>query len=1453
MHLQPRVDAATASSLFPMPAPFPEVFRSNSGENGREVSKKKALNALVIVLNYLHFGRPRTAFQGMELGAKLSGLQWRAVRRMEKYLDAWIDCSDVGPEEMGRTAPKVEGIENVLADLENRAFISTDKHSAYFGPSSPNIVSGSIAKQQGTVIGTLSTPTPSTFKPVDPSRLTFMGRPQFDPSEFLDERSRQIFQDPLSIRTRPEDYVGKKPCLKVHCSTNQKIRLFELLDASDRLGIHTPQEVSPEFASGLFSVPKDLHRDRLILDSRGANLLESPLGRWIGALGSAEALTHLSLEQDEELLCSGNDLRDFYYLFKATPSRSRRNCLVGPIHPSKISHLSAVKACHQDSKVVFGSLRTLAMGDCQAVELAQTCHLSMGLQRKIFSPDMLVTLTKPIPRTTTLVGVVIDDFISLEKQKVGACKSTLQGGKIADDMQQLYRDVKLIPHEKKAFRNETNSSFWGIDIDGQQGILRGSLKRAIPLAGIMLKVALLGIATCDLLQILAGSIISLFLFRRRFLSLLDSLFSHIRGRDPRSIVSLSGRLRSDLIIFATLLPFSATNLRCKFQSRIVATDASSWGEAGCYANVPKPIVKELHRYCLRKSLWTRLLSPAAAWQRMHDVLSAEDELPGDTCYKMNPLWQICAEALQYQPLFVQQKRGQRHINIGEVRAALKAESILALQSPESRELFGLDSQVGLGSLIKGRSASPSINEELVRSIPTVVAQDIISNYMYYETSCNPADDGTRGRALRQPRLQVPVWWQSLADGDFEDFDRWLAFHELDDLTLSGLPCFSELGYNVPSFDRCDPKDGAIAVVGAEESAASDAIGLANPLGATMTTDEPQCTEPSSGSLAATTELSQRQLELLGTFNKDQFVGLTSWPPQGRGFLDLFSGERAVAEELAAETGTWVLCFDIAHSPSEDLLDESLQAKLEELLTLKTFLGVGAAPVCSSFSTAITPAVRTALEPYGISTCSERMKEKLADGNAMALWVFHFLELALILQLGVWLENPINSWMFRLPEWRRLKDKYGLDYWVVDYCRFGKKWRKRTRFATNTAISGMKTLCKGNHVHQMLRGRSHVHRMSWTLVAQPYPRGVARAVALSLAEKAGCIQFSSHFDPAACARCGHCRVGEASNPGPLSKLRAEVLEEVPLVEPKTVAIQTRALQMFNNWLDVKLSRGARKSVFRSAPLLAVFLKEFGNHLYSTGRALYIYRHLVVVLQQEVPGFKPYAGICWDMVSRWQLLEPIEHRTPIPSLLVMAVLSVAISWRWFRFASIVGLSFFGLARPGEPLAALREHLVLPSDLLDPEISRVYMKVAAPKGRKRGIGRVQHISIDFVDFIIFLENHLKRVAPGSRIYPGSFASFSRRWYAVLQSLSIPRSANLSPGGLRGGGAVWAFHRGSSVQEILWRMRLKQLSTLESYLQELAAHSVMSSLSVEARRKVRLLGVLGPLYLRHSSAILF
>ena len=60
--------------------------------------------------------------------------------------------------------------------------------------------------------------------------------------------------------------------------------------------------------------------------------------------------------------------------------------------------------------------------------------------------------------------------------------------------------------------------------------MRGALRRAVPLAGIILKMVNVGHSCRELMQVIVGSVISLFLFRRRFLALLDSVFESYRRR-----------------------------------------------------------------------------------------------------------------------------------------------------------------------------------------------------------------------------------------------------------------------------------------------------------------------------------------------------------------------------------------------------------------------------------------------------------------------------------------------------------------------------------------------------------------------------------------------------------------------------------------------------------------------------------------------------------------------------------------------------------------------------------------------------------------------------------------------------------------------------------------------------------------------------------------------------------
>lgn len=1445
-----------SKSIFPCPLPYPEVFRKCERQT-RDLSLKRGMTSLIIVLNFLYCGKPRSAVGLVSKGQKPSSLQWKAIRRMERFFEAWLDVS-LGPEEMGRAAEKVENIESILTSIESEARHLARSCQSYFGDSFKAQQTSLPQRNQGREVGVSFAEPSSTFKPIDASRLSFIGTPSFDPTPYLDPLGKKVFNDPMGMRDKPNSTTPKAPKLKVHCSRQERVKLYELLDASGRLSVHFPADVTPEYSSGLFSVTKDLSKDRLILDSRGANLLERPAGRWIRTLGSGEVLTRMIIPPDEIGLVSGNDLRDFYYLFMASESRRRRNILATPISPKEISHLHCMTPELRSVPSVYCSLASLAMGDTQAVELAQTCHVGLGVQCGVIDSENLICVQRALPRASTSVGVVIDDFITIQRLKASLVdKGRSPAALLADRMQEKYRSVNLIPHPKKAFRDETHCSFWGIDFDGVQGIIRGSLKRAVPLAGIILRLVKIGYATADLLQVISGALISLLLYRRRIMSLMDSLFDSFRNRDPRSIIELSGEVKGDLLTLVALMPVAGTNIRAPVSPRITATDASNWGEAGVVSPLPPEIAKEMIRHTLRKSVWVRLLSPGAALEKLHDVLDPSEELPDpDESFQGNILWRVFAQCLQYRLLFKQPKKGPRHINVGELRGCLKAERMHGYSSPGSRELYGVDSQVALGTLIKGRASSPALNAELVRSLPEMIANDMYFEGLYFESALNPGDDPTRGEDIRKANKEPPDWWDAASRGDFAPFDIWLEQHGLSPDKVAEIPPLGEVS---GSCDKVHPFESPtnfsfqppfVSQHDQRKTHDSKQAGPQPELQQKKGREKASCDDPpeSFSNARRFPKLKPEAVNLLSSFAKDQFIGLTNWPPERPGYLDLFSGERGVAKSVSRTCDTWSLCFDIAHSPSEDLDREDIRQTLEKLIQLEAFIAVGLAPVCASFSTAITPPIRTREKPYGVGGLSPKMEAKVQLGNQSAVWCIAILTLCLSLKIPCWLENPSSSWFFRIPCWTDFVEKHPeFGFWLVDYCRFHKPWRKRTKFWSNTCLKGVRTLCAGCPSHQVLRGRSKHHRKNWTLVAQPYPTGICKAIACS-------IKLSLHkqtsenqkFDPAACAKAGFCcRIGEADHPGPRAP-RAGLLEAVPLVELRTVQLQGKVWGDFVDWVKSELSEPAVHSALTQPLLIIALAKEYGNVLYSRGTALYVYRHFVVSLQKQVLPARPYISELWDMVSRWEAMEPTTHRTPLPAAIFRAMMNVALSWRWFRFAATLGIAFFGIGRPGEAITARRRNLILPSDMMAEERRVAYLQVNEPKARRRGKGKLQHMSLYDSDFIDFLERFAVHLDADNTIFHSSSSAFRRRWDRILLTIGVAPHIKLTPGGVRGGGCIHAFESGDSLMSLLWRMRLKHLQTLESYLQEVTAATVLPDLPPETRRNIRILSDVFPFVLR-------
>ena len=963
---------------------------------------------------------------------------------------------------------------------------------------------------------------------------------------------------------------------------------------------------------------------------------------------------------------------------------------------------------------------------------------------------------------------------------------------------------------------------------------------------------MLGFSSVSMLEALAGSWVSIFGVRRRLLCTMDLVFEALSIPDRTAILNLSPELKSELLSFALLGPLSCVNLRAKHVGFVTCTDSSKDWMAACQAAVPLPIQAELCRKSLRKSSWSRLLPPGKAWLRQHERLSPVDEMPGEVPFEVNPLWELVARGLEFSERWRAPIQKSLHINVTELRAHLREEKFLAMQMSHRRLLSGLDSQVCLGALVKGRSSSPALNREMLVHLPYVLGADIYNHYMYFPTKHNRSDGPTRGRPPEPPDVALPEWWTSLAEGSFEEFDQWCVdvgmsydcfdLSPLDPGYLPALESNAQIrrrakkrlfsGKAKVGVDGSGSRLKEVSFVhsfGVEKSAACEKSNAPN---------VEACDKGNPRGVPEGCKLSFRAVSILKRFNPSQYYfrkGVTSWLEPGG--LDLFSGSCGVAREMVKIGCPWVLTFEWKRSASEDLLQDEVRQLLRELVSLGVFKTVGAALICASYSIAVTPPVRTKQFPRGKPGLSSSMRQKVKEGNSHGDFIAELIDDCEVFDVFFWIENPDTSWLWRQARFKAFRSPSSSLVCRFPFCRFGTRWRKMTRLGTNLPdLKGLHLPCVCSSTHFNLRGYSKVHKKSWTSVAEPYPGGVNRLIASACCIAAGWCEHK-RLDIVGCARATGQRIGEAGNPGPRrTRPRSGIhLEDIQLISSATEALEARLLREFIAWCEETVAACSVEMLFDISPVFLVqCLRAYGCEQFRDGGALSNFRHVILAAQRWKPAMRVYCKEVWDLVSRWELSQPVEHRVPLPESVMKAMVCLAWQMNWFAWSGTTILCFYGAGRIGEILRCKRKDLLLPSDCPGETSHAVFLRLQSFKSLGRQPSRVQHMKINNKTAVKVLEKIYRDLPQTAGLFGASPSVYRRRWDFLLSLLDVPKELNLTPGGMRGGSAVCAYRAGTPIADLLWNMRLRQQSTLESYLQETAALGVLQDLPTTVRNRI-------------------
>ena len=602
------VQRAPERQVWPMPLPFPEMFRKRRSRGKGEAQRKWALNYIVLVLDWFHLGERLVSVDSFRVGCRLNKSQWKVVKRLTPLVDSWNIQTEVGPAEMGRCAAKVESVEEELKRLEEAARGPQRELRGYFGQMRMNRQRAwGCEGHPGESVGILEGGLEHVAKDLEPERLQFQGIPSFDPMPFLDKANQATYERPLDHAQEwlPEDL--DLPRVKVRCKAGQRLKILEKLDEVKRLSLFREEDCRRGFANGLFGIPKDQTRDRMILDARRPNSVEDSERRWIYSLGSLAQFQFFYVEDDEDIHLHAEDLREFYHCFVVSEQRQKRNVLAGSYGAEEVQHLGAYHCGLQGAKKIVGALKTLAMGDTNAVAYGQVSHLSLLLRTGVFCLKDFMSLRMRPSRERIRAGLMIDDFLVVESRKRGEGGEEVR--KKVEEVRRAYEKFGLPRHAGKAVEGDTEAEFWGAQLYGKLGILRPSLKKLVPLVNVVLGMLKLGYTTVGLLELLSGAFVAAFQVRRRLMSSLAEIYAAQRNRGRREIIQMSRQLKDELFCILGLLVVSCIDFRLKPATKLVASDASSCCEAAVATEVSGVVTRELQRHGLQKGLWNRLLSP----------------------------------------------------------------------------------------------------------------------------------------------------------------------------------------------------------------------------------------------------------------------------------------------------------------------------------------------------------------------------------------------------------------------------------------------------------------------------------------------------------------------------------------------------------------------------------------------------------------------------------------------------------------------------------------------------------------------------------------------------------------------------------------------------------------------------------------------------------------------------
>ena len=341
--------------------------------------------------------------------------------------------------------------------------------------------------------------------------------------------------------------------------------------------------------SGLFGVSKNeftaegVEHLRLIMNLTPLNELCRPLASDIGTLPSWACMSPLFLGDNEELVVSSEDIRCFFYIFRVPTSWHQFLGFNREVPVDLLPQDMQGESCVLVSNV-------LPTGFLNSVGIAQHVHRNVissawKIGRGLPGGEAEIRKDRPYSVSPHLWRVYLDNYDEL--QKVDKSMAALIAGTPSDATEMVREQYDLLGlprHPKKSVQQAHIAEVQGAIVDGQAGIIYPKPSKMLKYLQAVVKLLEDGWANKRQLQVAAGGLVYVSMFRRPLLGSLNAIWKWIEsfaGEPPVVRKPIPVMVQWELLRFLGLLPLARLDLRSELDPVITASDASLGGGGFC--------------------------------------------------------------------------------------------------------------------------------------------------------------------------------------------------------------------------------------------------------------------------------------------------------------------------------------------------------------------------------------------------------------------------------------------------------------------------------------------------------------------------------------------------------------------------------------------------------------------------------------------------------------------------------------------------------------------------------------------------------------------------------------------------------------------------------------------------------------------------------------------------------